>query len=57
MEKINQSGLSIVFGNHKPKREREYPSTWLLLAEEQVLKVVVTRDAETRPHVIWKEAA
>jgi len=43
--------------NHKPKREREYPSTWLLLAEEQVLKVVVTRDAETRPHVIWKEAA
>jgi hypothetical protein len=57
MDKVNQSGLAIVFRNPAPRREREYTSTWLLLAGEQALKVVVSRDAETRPRVIWKEAA
>ena len=57
MEKINQSGLAIVFRNPAPRRDREYTSTWLLFATEQVLKVVVSCDAETRPHVIWKDAA
>lgn len=57
MEKINQSGLAIVFRNSEPKREREYPSTWLLLAGDHILKVVIARDVETRPHVVWKEAA
>lgn len=57
MEKAHQSDLEIVFRNPEPRRGGEYPSTWLLLAGEQALKVLVTRDAETRPHVIWTEAA
>jgi hypothetical protein len=57
MKRINQSGLAIVFGNREPRREGEYPSTWLLLTGDRVLRVVVTHDAETRPHVIWKAAA
>ena len=57
MEKVNQSDLAIVFRNPKPRREREYPSTWLLLAGKHALKVIVTRDAETRPHVMCTEAA
>ena len=57
MEKVHQADLEIVFRNPEPRRGGEYPSTWLLLAGEQALKVLVTRDAETRPHVIWTEAA
>lgn len=57
MKKINQSVLAVAFGNPEPRREREYPSTWLLLVGDQVLEVVVTHDAEARPHLTWKEAA
>ena len=46
---VNQSDLAVVFRNSKPRREGEYPSTWLLLAGGQALKVLVIRDAETRP--------
>ena len=57
MKKINQSGLAVAFRNPEPGREREYPSTWLLLVGDQLLEIVVTHDAEARPHVTWKEAA
>jgi hypothetical protein len=52
VNQVNQSDLAVVFRNPKPRREGEYPSTWLLLAGGQALKVLVIRDAETRPHVI-----
>ena len=57
MKQINQAGLEIVFRNPEPNRKQEYPNTWLLLAGDQTLKVVVNRGADTRPHVICKEAA
>jgi len=57
MVKVDQSDLAIVFRNPDPRRELEDPSTWLLLKEGQVLKVVITHDAQRRPHISWTEAA
>ncbi len=57
MDQMNEAGLQIVFRNPEPRRERDYPTTWLLLVGNQTLKVVVNRGTDTRPRVIYKEAA
>jgi hypothetical protein len=55
MQSINQSGLAVVFRNPEPKRELQYPESWLLLTPTRQLKIFVSRDGA--PHVVRKEAA
>lgn len=57
MQPVNPAGLTIVFRNPEPRRESQYPNTWLLQAERQALKIFVVLDGANRPRIVRREAA
>lgn len=51
------ANLMIIVSNDQPKREEQYPRTWLLHKGSDTIEVHVAHDNENRPRVLVKGAA
>lgn len=51
------ANLMIIVSNNQPKREEQYPRTWLLYKGEETIEVHVAHDSQSRPLVLDKGAA
>ena len=53
----NHKQLILVSSNPTPRREPQYPATWLIHTMDGTTLVAVFHDKGGSPHVIWGEAA
>ena len=51
------ANLIVIARNDQPRREEDYPETWLLFKGSETLEVHVTHDSLERPRVLDKGAA
>jgi hypothetical protein len=54
---LTMEGLTIIASNDHPKRENEYPQTWVLYKQDNTVEVRVIHDRLNRPFVCDKTAA